>query len=97
MTKPTGRDDEPGGAEGPDAPIHIPYELELPGFSGPLELLLHLTRKHKIDILDIPVAFGTEKYLLDEMKVLNWTSASTEMAATLTTSSRMLFSRRPRR
>ena len=96
MTKPTGRDDEPGGAEGPDAPIHIPYELELPGFSGPLELLLHLTRKHKIDILDIPVAFVTEKYLeyIDAMKVLNLDVAGEylEMAATLINiKSRMLL------
>ncbi|MBI5499884.1 MAG: segregation/condensation protein A [Deltaproteobacteria bacterium] len=96
MTEPEGRDDAPGGSEGTEAPIHVPYELELPGFSGPLELLLHLIRKHKLDILDIPVAFVTEKYLeyIDAMKVINLDVAGEylEMAATLTNiKSRMLL------
>ncbi|MCI5836773.1 MAG: hypothetical protein MR209_02935 [Veillonellaceae bacterium] len=29
--------------------------LSLPAFDGPLDLLLHLIRKNKIDIYDIPV------------------------------------------
>ncbi|MBI5489239.1 MAG: segregation/condensation protein A [Deltaproteobacteria bacterium] len=96
MTEPEGRDDAPGGPEGTGAPIHVPYELELPGFSGPLELLLHLIRKHKLDILDIPVGFVTEKYLeyIDAMKVINLDVAGEylEMAATLTNiKSRMLL------
>ncbi len=37
--------------------------LELPEFEGPLDLLLHLVRRHELDILDIPISFVTEKYL----------------------------------
>jgi len=82
----TAVDDAPAGFD-PSSPIHVPYEVELPGFSGPLELLLHLIRKHKLDILDIPVGFVTEKYLeyIEAMKVLNLDVAGDylEMAATL--------------
>ena len=37
--------------------------LELPGFEGPFDLLLHLIQEHELDILNIPVAFITDKYL----------------------------------
>ena len=30
--------------------------LDLPNFTGPLDLLLHLIRSQKIDIYDIPIA-----------------------------------------
>jgi segregation and condensation protein A len=39
------------------------YEVKLPAFEGPLDLLLHLIQKHELDILDIPIAFVTEKYV----------------------------------
>jgi segregation and condensation protein A len=39
------------------------WSLHLPQFDGPLDLLLHLCQKHELDILDIPIAFVTEKYL----------------------------------
>jgi segregation and condensation protein A len=39
------------------------WSLHLPQFEGPLDLLLHLCQKHELNILDIPVAFVTEKYL----------------------------------
>ncbi len=35
----------------------------LPVFEGPLDLLLHLVQKHKIDLADIPIAEITEQYL----------------------------------
>ena len=92
------RDDAPeaGSPLELGSPIHVPYEVEVPGFSGPLELLLHLCRKHKLEILDIPVGFVTQKYLeyLDAMKTLNLDVAAEylEMAATLTRiKSRMLL------
>ena len=49
------------------------YHLTLPDFEGPLDLLLHLVKRHELDIFDIPIAFVTEKYLeyLDLMKALN--------------------------
>jgi segregation and condensation protein A len=37
--------------------------VELPEFEGPLDLLLHLVRRHELDILDIPISFVCEKYL----------------------------------
>ncbi len=53
--------------------LELPYEVKLEVFEGPLDLLLHLVRKHELDIFDIPVSFITEKYLdyLDVMKALN--------------------------
>lgn len=39
------------------------YAVSLEVFEGPLDLLLHLVRRHELDILDIPIAFITEKYI----------------------------------
>ncbi|HTU03756.1 MAG TPA: segregation/condensation protein A, partial [Candidatus Sulfotelmatobacter sp.] len=39
------------------------YQVKLPIFEGPLDLLLHLIREHQLDILDIPIAKITEEYL----------------------------------
>ena len=39
------------------------YRVALPEFEGPLDLLLHLCKKHELDIVNIPIAFITEKYL----------------------------------
>jgi segregation and condensation protein A len=39
------------------------WSVELAEFEGPLDLLLHLVRRHELDILDIPIAFVCEKYL----------------------------------
>lgn len=70
----------------PVAPAE-PYKVALPVFEGPLDLLLHLCQKHEIDILDIPIAFITEKYLeyLRLMQEVNLDVASEYlvMAATL--------------
>jgi segregation and condensation protein A len=45
------------------------YKVTLDVFEGPLDLLLHLVKKHELAILDIPISFVTEKYLeyLDAM------------------------------
>ena len=37
--------------------------VELPVFDGPLDLLLHLINKNKINIFDIPIVMITEQYL----------------------------------
>ena len=42
---------------------HDAFRIALPNFEGPLDLLLHLIREHQVDILDIPIALITEKYL----------------------------------
>jgi segregation and condensation protein A len=39
------------------------YDIEVPAFQGPLDLLLFLIQKDEIDIYDIPVAKITEQYL----------------------------------
>ncbi len=50
-----------------------PLQIKLEIFEGPLDLLLHLIRKHELDIYDIPIAFILEQYLqyLEIMKELN--------------------------
>ena len=74
------------------------FRIALPNFEGPLDLLLHLIREHKLDILDIPMALITEKYLghLDAMRVINLDIAGEflVMASTLLhLKSRMLLPR----
>jgi len=63
------------------------YEVKLPLFEGPLDLLLHLIRKEEIDVYDIPIASITQKYLeyINIMQELNINVAGEflEMAATL--------------
>ncbi len=51
----------------------LSFRVALPNFEGPLDLLLHLIKEHKLDIFDIPVALITQKYLeyLDRMRELN--------------------------
>src|SRR6187399_2734708 len=62
-------------------PVHLEH------FEGPLDLLLHLIRKHEVDIYDIPIALITQQYLeyLDLMSELNLDVAGDflVMAATL--------------
>ena len=38
-------------------------EVKLQVFEGPLDLLLHLIEKNKVDIYDIPIVEITEQYL----------------------------------
>jgi segregation and condensation protein A len=49
------------------------YPVHLANFDGPLDLLLHLIRKHELDIYDIPIALVTKQYLdyLDLMQELD--------------------------
>jgi segregation and condensation protein A len=63
------------------------YQVQLPMFEGPLDLLLHLIQKHELDILNIPIAFISEKYFeyIKQMQELSIDLASEYlvMAATL--------------
>lgn len=75
-----------------DYPVHLEH------FEGPLDLLLHLIKKHEVDIYDIPIALVTKQYLvyLDLMQELNLDIAGDflVMAATLIhIKSRMLLPR----
>lgn len=38
------------------------YQVKLPAFEGPLDLLLHLIRVNEVDIYDIPIARITDEY-----------------------------------
>ncbi len=44
-------------------PLKNQYQVALPIFEGPMDLLLHLIRENKLDIYDIPIADITQKYL----------------------------------
>lgn len=86
----------------PQAPTAEPGQLtvRLPTFEGPLDLLLHLIRKHELDIRDIPIVLVTEQYIeyLNLMKELNLDLAGEYlvMAATLIhIKSRMLLPQEP--
>lgn len=84
-----------------DAPRPPPgdaFRISLPNFEGPLDLLLHLIKEHKLDIFDIPIALITEKYLeyLERMREINLEIAGEflVMASTLAhLKSRMLLPR----
>jgi segregation and condensation protein A len=63
------------------------YPVKLESFEGPLDLLLHLIKKHEVNIYDIPIALVTAQYLqyLELMQELNLDVAGDflVMAATL--------------
>ena len=64
------------------------YNVKLPTFEGPLDLLLHLIEEHELDVMDIPISFVASKYVeyITLMEELNIDIASEYlvMAATLT-------------
>ena len=63
------------------------YNIKIPVFEGPFDLLLHLIKENKIDIYDIPIALITGQYLqyIEMMKELSLEIAGEflVMAATL--------------
>lgn len=74
------------------------YPVRLANFEGPLDLLLHLIRKHEVNVYDIPIALVTRQYLdyLELMRELDLEIAGEflVMAATLIhIKSRMLLPR----
>lgn len=77
------------------------YQIKLDAFEGPLDLLMHLIEKNKINIYDIPIAEITEQYMeyLDQFKEFNIEVASgfLVMAATLLQiKSRVLLPKSPK-
>lgn len=72
-----------GGAE----PL-MSYQIKLEIFEGPMDLLLHLIKKHELDIYSIPIALITHQYLeyIELMKSLDMEIAGEflVMASTLT-------------
>lgn len=65
----------------------VEYNLVLQEFEGPLDLLLHLVKKHELDVFHIPISFITGKYMqaLLYMQAVNMDLAGEYllMAATL--------------
>lgn len=63
------------------------YQVNIPLFEGPLDLLLHLVTKNRIDIHDIPIHLITDQYLayLESAKQFNLDLGSSffAMASTL--------------
>lgn len=49
------------------------YQIKLPIFEGPLDLLLHLIKEHEINIYDIPISFIAQQYFeyIELLKTLN--------------------------
>lgn len=82
-------------------PLDPSFQIALPAFEGPLDLLLHLIRTHELDILDLPIAFVTERYLsyvsMMEKLDLDIASEYLVMAATLAhIKSKMLLPEEPK-
>lgn len=79
--------------------VKTEYEISIPIFEGPMDLLLHLVTKNRIDIHDIPIHEITDQYLayLEKAKAfdLNLGSQFFSMASTLILiKSRMLLPRK---
>lgn len=70
-----------------DQPL-MSYQIKLEVFEGPMDLLLHLIKKHELDIYSIPIALITQQYLeyIELMKNLDMEIAGDflVMASTLT-------------
>lgn len=95
--RPTSADEGLRDGELPRTPGDA-FRVALPNFEGPLDLLLHLIKEHRVDIFDIPLALITEKYLehLERMREINLDIAGEflVMASTLAhLKSRMLLPR----
>ncbi|MBK5244092.1 MAG: segregation/condensation protein A [Eubacteriaceae bacterium] len=54
------------------------YAVSLESFEGPLDLLIHLIQKNKIDIYDIPIAEITKQYLL---QIKDWKKLDMDVAS----------------
>lgn len=57
-----------------DGQQSLDFDIKLPVYDGPIDLLLDLVRKHKLDIFDLPISKVTEQYLAylkraDEMNI----------------------------
>ena len=63
------------------------YQVELTGFQGPMDLLLHLIDREQVDIYDIPIARITDQFIqhIEVMQTISLDKAGEfiAMAATL--------------
>jgi segregation and condensation protein A len=65
------------------------YQVQLPTFKGPLDLLLHLIEQRELDITTIALAQVTDQYL-DHLRVLQETRPD-DLTAFLTVAARLLL------
>src|SRR5262249_41014663 len=79
----------PGSGNHPHCPFPtlMDYNVDLPVFRGPLDLLLYLVKRNEVDICDIPIARVAEQFL-DYLGVIRqidveWAGDFLVMAATL--------------
>jgi segregation and condensation protein A len=71
-------------ASAPNIAAPAPFSVELPQFSGPLELLLTLIREEQLDVYDIPIARVAEQFVQRIRSLaLNEAAEYLEMAARL--------------
>jgi segregation and condensation protein A len=71
-------------APAPSVVAPAPFSVELPQFSGPLELLLTLIREEELDVYDIPIARVAEQFVQRiRTLALNEAAEYLEMAARL--------------
>lgn len=94
------RGDSPAGGGGPESwnldslPPELDYfrtseayQVELTGFQGPMDLLLHLIDREQVDIYDIPIARITDQFIqhIEVIKTISLDEAGEfiAMAATL--------------
>lgn len=95
-------DDDAAQADAGADSVSSSYQINLEGlFDGPMDLLVHLVKKHELDIYDIPIALIAKKYLeyLELMLAVNIDVAGDFllMAATLAyIKSRTLLPAEPR-
>lgn len=86
MTEEAANTDAPDNTDAADD-IPSALQLDLPSYSGPIDLLVDLIRQQQIDVFDIPIALITRQYLeyIDRMKALDLSVGGEwlEMAATL--------------
>lgn len=54
------------------------YAVSLQGFEGPMDLLIHLIQKNKIDVYDIPIAAITNEYLA---QIKTWQDMDMDVAS----------------
>lgn len=99
MTQSKSEDPSPSQTVAP--PQEGTYQVKLPSFEGPLDLLLHLIRINEIEITDIPIIEITRQYsaMLELMRELNLEVAGEYlvMASTLVhIKSKMLLPSDPR-
>jgi segregation and condensation protein A len=97
MSAPHDKPEQPAADAGFESQLDA-IRIRLESFEGPLDLLVHLIRKNRLNVHDIPIALVTEQYLqyLDLMQELNLDVAGEfiVMAATLIhIKSRMLLPR----